>query len=137
MTTEVICALIAVGGTLISALISYAVSRSTASKEIEKMKLTWEHEDVVSSDDEFADMSALVAQFVHSHLQGHQQIAMSKIAAIRSKESGNIASLLDELYSAVRSGNISAADSCLSKVIDEKRHAKCKANASGRNAKKE
>lgn len=136
MSTEVICALIAVGGTLLSALVSYAVSRSTANREIEKMQLTWEREDVVSSDDEFAEMSSLVAQFVQSNRTTHQREALAKIAAIRSKESGSLASILDDLYSAVRSGDILSSDACLSRVIDEKRHAERKSNTSSRNSPK-
>lgn len=136
MTTEVICALITVGGTLLSALISYAISRSTANKEIERMKLTWNREDVVSSDDEFAEMSASVAQFVQADRPSNQRTAMSRIAAIRSKESGNLADVLDCLYSAVKSGNVDDSDLLLSEVIDEKRYAKCKSNTPERNKPK-
>lgn len=133
MSTEVICALISVGGALLSALISYGVSRSTANKEVERMRLTWEREDVVSSDDEFAAMSSSVAKFVQSGRTSCQQAAMAEIAAIRSKESGNLAYLLDDLYFAVQSGNIGNSDVCLTKVIDEKRDTKRKQNTSRRN----
>ena len=128
MTVEVICALITVGGVAFSALISYAISRSTANKELEKMKLTWEREDVVSSEDEFAGMASAVAKFVDYNNSRSRAHAMEQVAAIRSKEVGVLGHLLDELYFSVQSGNTSEADIRLSQVIDQKREAKSKSN---------
>ena len=133
MTSEIISALIAVGGVLFSAIISYAISRSTANKEIEKMKLSWEREDIVSSDDEFAEMTGAVAQFVQSPSNRNQRTAMEKIAAIRSKEVGALGDMLDKLYFDVQSGVVHSSDVQLTQVINQKREAKSKANASNRN----
>lgn len=133
MTIEVICSLITVGGVVFSALISYAISRSTANKELEKMKLSWEREDVVSSEDEFAGMASAVAKFVDYNNPRNRANAMEQVAAIRSKEVGTLGRLLDELYLAVQSGNHSEADIRLSQVIDQKREAKSKANTTDRN----
>lgn len=132
MTTEIICALVTVGGTLLSTLIAFFVSRSTANKEIEKMKLTWEREDVISSDDEFAEMASAVATYVQNGWSGNQCTAMSKIAAIRSKEIGSLALKLDQLYTSVSRGNANSADSLLTEVINEKRQAKSKTDTSDR-----
>lgn len=132
MKAEIICALITVGGALLSALIAFFVSRSTANKEIEKMKLTWEREDVISSDDEFADMASAVATYVQNGWSDTQRTAMSKIAAIRSKEIGSLASKLDQLYTAVSRDNAKSADSLLTEVINEKRQAKSKTDTSDR-----
>ena len=132
MTPEIICTIVTVLGTVISALIAYFVSRSTTNKEIEKMKLTWEREDIISSDDEFADMAAATAKFVHINSSQNRSNALSKIAVLRSKEVGSISSLLDCLYYAVRSDNQSQADAALTSVIEEKRRAKSKSNAPNR-----
>ena len=131
MSSEMICALIAVAGTVLSALISYGVSRYTASKELEKMKLTWEREDIVSSEDEFAAMAKAVGAFVQSSHPSHQRAAMELVAAARSKEIGALGSLLDHLYMHIQSGHIGNTDVGLTKVINQKREAKSKANSSG------
>lgn len=136
MTTEVICALVTVGGTLLSALIAFFVSRTTANKEIEKMQLTWEREDIVSSDDEFAEMASAVATYVQNGWADMQRDALSKIAAIRSKEIGNLAVLLDRLYAEVCKNNTHSANTALTEVINEKRHTKSKTDASNGNKPK-
>ncbi len=130
MSTELICAIVAAAGTVFSAIVAWFVSRSTASKEIEKMKLAWEHEDVVSSDAEFAEMSAAVAKYVHYNSQRNLSNAMELVAAIRSKEIGPIADALDHLYSSIRNNERELANSLLTEVIEEKRKAKSKAYAS-------
>ena len=56
MKTEIVCAIIALVGTAVSGLLSWFVSRSSAVKEVEKLRLTWEHETIVTSDDEFAEL---------------------------------------------------------------------------------
>ncbi len=136
MSAEIICALIAIAGTAVSAGVSWFVSRSTANKEIEKMQLAWEREDVISSDDEFAEMAACVAEFVQSYYGLHQRNAIAKVAAIRSKETGELGKLLDELYDAIKSCDYSRTNLTLSAVINEKRNAKSKCNTPGGNTKK-
>lgn len=136
MSNEIICALITVGGVLISAIISYAVSRSTANKEIEKMELAWAREDVVSSDEDFAEMAGAVAKFVRTNTSTNQRNAMSLVASVRSKESGALGHLLDELYIDIQSGVAHNTDIRLSQVIDQKREAKSKANTPKRNKPK-
>ncbi|MGM9563758.1 MAG: hypothetical protein ACI3VQ_06740 [Faecousia sp.] len=137
MSVEIICALIAVAGTALSAWVSWFVSRSTANKEIEKMQLAWEREDVVSSDDEFAEMAAGVAEFVQAYSAFYQRNALAKVAAIRSKETGELGKLLDDLYDAIKSCDYSRTNLTLSEVINEKRNAKSKCDAHRRNAPKE
>ena len=127
MPLEMICTLITVCGTVVSASIAWFVSRSTANKEIERLKLFWEREDVVSSDDDFVEMASKVASYISGVRDGYSlgiQDVASIVAAVRSKESGALATLLDELYSAVTSKNLYAIDSALTRVIEEKRKRK-------------
>ena len=136
MISEVICTTITVCGVIISALISSAISRSTANKEIEKMRLSWEREDVISSDDEFANMAGAVAKFINHSSPANQRNAIEQVASVRSKETGALGRLLDELYMDINSDNVNNADIHLSQVIDQKREAKSKAIASNRNKQK-
>ena len=134
MPVEIICTIVSVCGTVLSALIAWFVSRSIASKEIERLKLSWEREDVVTSDDDFADLAAQVALFSSSYLDGYEpdtRQVRSKIAAVMSRESGSLAESLDSLYSAVQTKNPKLIDSELAHVIEEKRKRKCTQHRSG------
>lgn len=131
MNTEIICALIAVTGTVVSALISFFVSKSSAEKEIQKMKLEWKRQDIVSSDDDFSDMAIAVSAFIQTQtLRTHTQ-AVAAIMKIRAKESGDIAKSLDALYEAVgRRGygynpDLNQIDNLLSEILEQKRNSKC------------
>lgn len=130
MNTEIICALIAVTGTVVSALISFFVSKSSAEKEIQKMKLEWKRQDIVSSDDDFSDMAIAVSAFIQMQtLRTHTQ-AVAAIMKIRAKESGDIAKSLDALYEAVgRRGygynpDLNQIDNLLSEILKQKRNSK-------------
>jgi hypothetical protein len=131
LNTEIICALIAVTGTVVSALISFFVSKSSAEKEIQKMKLEWKRQDIVSSDDDFSDMAIAVSAFIQTQtLRTHTQ-AVAAIMKIRAKESGDIAKSLDALYEAVgRRGygynpDLNQIDNLLSEILEQKRNSKC------------
>lgn len=133
MSTEIICALITVGGVIGSAVISYAISRTTANKEIEKLQLTWQREDVVSSDDEFSAMAGAVAKYLQSPTGRTKSAAMEQVAAIRSKEIGTLGKMLDKLYADIYHDLTRNVDLQLSQVIDQKREAKRKSNTADSN----
>lgn len=126
MDVRIICSLISFAGIAISGLVSWFVSRSSAAKEIEKMRLSWEREDVVSSDEEFGEMCAAVATSVHYDSFTNRSKAGALVASVRSKEQGTLGNLLDDLYfSLERTHNTTTIDELLSKVIIEKRKRKC------------
>ena len=124
MYTEVICTVIALAGTIFSGLISWLVSHHVANKEIEKARLTWEREDVVSSEDEFADMASSIALYLQTLNISDWNAAVSKVAAVRSKETGILAEYLDNLYFSLKSQNIQMSEDNLTQVIEEKRKRK-------------
>lgn len=100
------------------------------------MKLSWEREDLVSSDDEFAEMASAVASFVQCCTGNRQKEALMKIAALRSKEVSDIAELLDALYTDVKAGSSLDIDNSLTKVLNKKRETQRKTDTSGRNKPK-
>lgn len=126
---EVICTLITLCGTIISAVISWFVSRYSTNKEIEKLKLTWEREDVVSSDDEFAAMISDIAELIFYDCPEQKRETLSKVAAARSKESGTLATSLDDIYYAIREDDKREMERVLFYLIEEKRKAKRNADA--------
>lgn len=127
MSTEIICALISLGGVIVSGLLAWGVSNSTARHQIKQMKLTWARDDVVSSDDEFADMASEVAKYVtllHNENWVLADSSRAKVSALRAKESGSLALSLDALYGALLNDGPEAIDAALSEVIEQKRKAK-------------
>ena len=129
ITSEFICSIVSFVGVVASALIAKNVSKNTAEKEIEKMKLTWEREDIVSSEDDFSKMTSAVARFAGGPRSSSQREALGEIAAVRAKERGDLATELDLLYQAVLDWNHKGVDIHLTNVINEKRKLKVKGYA--------
>ena len=63
MSPEIISAIIGVASVIISGVVSWLVSKASASKEIEKLKMEWAREDRKAADDEFADMVVAVSSY--------------------------------------------------------------------------
>lgn len=99
-------------------------ARDAAANEIEKMQLTWNREDTVSSDDEFAEMAAVVSKWSLWKNGAWEADAIEKIASIRAKETGVLGDLVDELYNCVNSEMYEKADKVLTKAINERRRLK-------------
>lgn len=129
LDNTVLCALISVFGTVISALIAWLVSRTAANKELKKMRLEWEREDIVTSDDDFAEMAAAVAYCMHNHHHTALAEAIGKVNSVRAREKGVLAEALDRLHNELRNTgctnhiNLQKIDACLTEVIQEKRKA--------------
>lgn len=128
ISSAVVSALITViGGIITTAMANKAAAKTakeTTSSEIEKLQLTWDREDIVSSDDEFADMAATVARFIQYNSVPNRADAMAKVAAVRSKELSSLGEDLDFLYDAIRTNKQTEADQYLTMAINEKRKIK-------------
>ena len=131
ISSAVISAVITFIGTVISASIARKsakeTAQETANKEIEKMKLTWQREDIVSSDEEFAEMASIVAKFCAFETGAWSDEAIEKVGAIRSKECGALGQIMDDLYDSVKHCKYAEADMHLSLAINEKRRIKSQA----------
>ncbi len=130
MSTEILCSLIALAGAALSALVSFFVAKFSSEREIKKMKLEWEHQDVISSDEDFSDMAVAVSRFVQAQTSKTHTEAITAITKIRAKEYGEIADSLDALYAAIgRRGvgyypDLQRIDNLLSEILKQKRNAK-------------
>lgn len=121
MKPVIITALISFGGVILSSFMSWMIARTSAAKELERLKLQWNREDIVTSDEEFSSMASLVAAFAQNmHLRA-QVDAISAVASVRTKESGQLAEKLDALYFAVQGEDPRLINDALSQVIQEKR----------------
>ena len=131
ISSAVVSALITFVGTIISSSIARKsakeTAQETANKEIEKMKLTWQREDIVSSDEEFADMCAVVAKYSSFATGMWGDEAIEKVGSVRSKECGKLGKIMDDLYDSVKQDRFQEADIHLSAAINEKRRIKSQA----------
>lgn len=125
-----VSAIISLIGSVIVAFISrkaaIRTAKETANHEMEKLERTWNHDDVVSSDDEFAEMASIVSRFVGMETGAWGIDALSKVAELRSRESGVMGSILDNLYCSIKDDDYPRANELLSKAIEEKRRIKQK-----------
>ena len=125
ISSAIVSAAITVIGSIIAAKISQKTAiktaREAAGNEIEKMRLGWCREDVVSSDEEFSEMAAAVARYISSGHNSQKCEALAKVAAIRAKENLQIGSTLDLLYKSISSQDLAGADAGLSAAISIKR----------------
>ena len=121
MSTEIVCTIVTTTGMLISAVISWFISRQTANKEIEKLHLTWNREDVISSDEEFAEMVKAVAKYDNHRTELYRIEAIALVGSVRSKEYGELGCNLDALYDPISNNHICRLSEALSKVINQKR----------------
>lgn len=124
MSSVVICTIITTIGVIVSALVSLFVARSTAANEIKKMQLSWEREDAVSSDDEFAAMVSASVKYANTEDDDLMIDTLQKVASLRAKSVGEIAKTYDLLYLAVQRSNYTGIDEVLTELLNQKRNAK-------------
>lgn len=124
MNTEIICALISVSGVILSCVTSYLVSKVSSAKEIKKLRLELEHNDQSALSSELSEALASAARFSNYASSRNQNAASGKIAAVRSKYSGSVGELLDELYNAVVNGSPPEVDRVLALLVTEERNRK-------------
>lgn len=119
MTTEVLSGLFSLVGIVFSGVLSFLVAKSSASKEIDKLKLTWKREDVVSSEADFSEMVSSVAVYAKTLSIDDMNTATKWVAKIRAQESGALGDLLDGLYNQLRDPIVFELEDTLSEIIKE------------------
>lgn len=128
ISSAVVGAIISLIGNIIAAKIAQRTAVKTAQEttnhEIKKLEKTWEREDVVSSDEEFAEMACAVAKYVHRNTIDNGVDATGKVASVRSKEHGELGRILDSLHENLDKRDLEGSAAALSKAIEEKRRLK-------------
>lgn len=125
VSSAVAGAIVSLIGSIITAKIAQNTARETAketaNQEIKKLEKTWEREDIISSEEEFAAMADAVARCIHRNTVDNGVDAAGKVAGIRSKERGALGEILDDLHKSITDRDLPKAGKELSKAIDEKR----------------
>ena len=63
MDSEIICAMISVGGVIISAGIAWFTAKQKTAHDLEQMKLSWKHDTAATLDTAYDEMIAAVSAF--------------------------------------------------------------------------
>ena len=121
LSEDMITIIISVFGVIVSGIVSIAVSKHTANKELEKLRMSWDREDIVSSDEEFSAMAASVAEYVGYCSDTNRNKALAQVASVRAKEKGVLGNALDSLYSYIYKSEYQMANTQLTEVIMCKR----------------
>ena len=128
ISSAIVSAVIAAIGGIITTIITQRntrkIAQEAANQEIQKMERTWEREDVVSSDEEFAAMSCAAAKYIHCNTVKLASDAIGMVASVRAKEYGELGRILDELHKALDNRDLERADRELTKAINKKRELK-------------
>ena len=128
--TDILCAFISVIGAIISSVLAYFISRFSAQNEIEKMRISWEREDMISSDEEFTEMVVTVTRYINSKEKTDETAALEKINSLRSKELGelffqlNLMQRIINIKDSEGKPDFKFLDKCLSDAIEQRRKAK-------------
>lgn len=117
MKTEIICALITAGGTVLAAIIAHFTARWTSKREVKKMKMQWDHDGDVARERAFSEMVAAVSKYIQSGWARHQREAVEKISAVQANECGELLDALDNLINSVLSEKTEAVAEQLSAVM--------------------
>ena len=128
MTQEVLSGLFSLIGIVISGVVSFLVAKLSASKEVDRLKLIWEREDIVSSESDFSEMVSAVSVYAKTFRIGDMNNAVKWVSKIRAQENGKLGALLDNLYIQLQNPVASEMENTLSEIIKEKRQRNSKQN---------
>ena len=124
LDSEILCAVIAACGTVVSTAIAWFVARYSAKAEIIKIKLTWEHEKEVYLDKSFSEMADAVSRFCHRPNSAALAEARAKVASLRASEEEGIGKELDALYKELgECFHTDPVENHLTIIIEKKREA--------------
>ena len=116
---EITCTVISAS---FSAAVSWLVSKRTCKHEIEKLKLTWEHEESKTFNESFEAMTYSVTQFSKLGSNTTWREALAHIATVRAASPDEIAYSLDGLYNVVSRRQMKGSEVALTKAIEAKRN---------------
>ena len=94
------------------------------------MRISWEREDMISSDEEFTEMVVTVTRYINSKEKTDETAALEKINSLRSKELGelffqlNLMQRIINIKDSEGKPDFKFLDKCLSDAIEQRRKAK-------------
>lgn len=116
LSPEVISALIALLGSIITFISANLSAKHTAKNEIKKLKLEWSREDRAAENQLFSDMSAAISKYIQSGWSRHQRDALSQIAILQTNCNEDYCKVLEDLQKAVLANDVTKTVAALTAV---------------------
>lgn len=121
LSPEVLDVVMPLTSIILSGIISWIISKSTAIKELRQMQLTWTREDVISLNEHYTKMIYAVQRFLNNPTPEHKGNALEEIAVLREKESGDLAYLLDDLSGFIQLNKVEKTTDRFNHIISKRR----------------
>lgn len=98
MNSEIICAMISVGGVIVSAGIAWFTAKQKTAHDLKQMKLAWKHDTDKALDTAYAEMIAAVSAFLAQQTDKNYARAIESVSYIRLKETDPLYRWVDALF---------------------------------------
>ena len=98
MDSEIICAMISVGGVIISAGIAWFTAKQKTAHDLEQMKLAWKHDTAATLDTAYDEMIAAVSAFLAQRTDESSARAIESVSYIRLRETDSLHQWVDALF---------------------------------------
>ena len=108
-------------GVLVSAFLSYRISRNTASAELKKLELTWQHEKEALLDSTYDKMVSAVTVYIARPVHEFLEEACNAVGAYRAHAPAEMTDSVDALSECLTRRDVPAVSAALSHLLEIRR----------------
>jgi hypothetical protein len=108
-------------GVLVSAFLSYRIARNTASAELKKLELTWQHEKEALLDSTYDKMVSAVTVYIARPFLEFLETACNAVGAYRAHAPAEMADSVDALSECLTRRDVPAVSAALSHLLEIRR----------------
>ena len=108
-------------GVLVSAFLSYRIARNTASAELKKLELTWQHEKEALLDSTYDKMVSAVTVYLARPFLEFLEPACNAVGAYRAHAHAEMADVVDALSECLTRQDVRSVSSALSHLLETHR----------------
>nr|DAY81991.1 MAG TPA: hypothetical protein [Caudoviricetes sp.] len=106
---------------LLSAYLSYRVSKLTLHAELKKLDAVWKHERQAQDDADFAEMVAAVSVYLSHPTYEFLERSARAVGVYRAKSPADISASVDELGGSLSTRDSAAISAALSRLLEHRR----------------
>lgn len=108
-------------GVLVSAFLSYRIARNTASAELKKLELTWQHEKEALLDSTYDKMVSSVTVYLVRPVHEFLEEACNAVGAYRAHAPAEMTDSVDALSECLTRRDVPAVSAALSHLLEIRR----------------
>ena len=108
-------------GVLVSAFLSYRIARNTASAELKKLELTWQHEKEALLDSTYDKMVSAVTVYIARPVHELLEEACNAVGAYRAHAPAEMTDSVDALSECLTRRDVPAVSAALSHLLEIRR----------------